>query len=178
MPLFLRVIVCEVISWFFLRARRTMWHATVCVCIDSDTIFEECAILKWINATFLNQSKQYILFMLFILRIVATLGVSGHCKIAHFIFDHLSGPCHMKWLRNRYVYSTFAHVFQSNFKWDFSNGLPYTAHWVNINPKSKRIESIPFSLARCALSTHRQSSWSKIFSLVHCRNYKEAVDFN
>lgn len=59
----------------------------------------------------------------------------GHCKIAHFIFEHLSGPCHKKWLCNRYVYFTFAHVVQSNFKWDFSDGLPYPAHWVNINPK-------------------------------------------
>lgn len=94
MPLFLRVIVCEVISWFFLRARRTMWHATVCVCIDSDTIFEECAILKWINATFLNQSKQYILFMLFILRIVATLGV-GIAKL-HILFLIISVD-HVTW---------------------------------------------------------------------------------
>lgn len=160
MPLFLRVIVCEVISWFFLRARHTMWHATVCVCIDSDTIFEECAILKWINATFLNQSKQYILFMLFILRIVATLGVSGHCKIAHFIFDHLSGPCHMKWLCNRYVYSTFAHVFQSNFKWDFSDGLPYTAHWANINPKSNQFHSRSLAVLYPPTGNHHDRRFS------------------
>lgn len=147
MPLFLRVIVCEVISWFFLRARRTMWHATVCVCIDSDTIFEECAILKWINATFLNQSKQYILFMLFI-----------HIELWRLL--DLSGPCHMKWLCNRYVYSTFAHVFQSNFKWDFSYGLPYTAHWANINPKSNQFHSHSLAVLYPPTGNHHDRRFS------------------
>lgn len=72
-----------------------------------------------LNATFL-ESKQCIE--------LCELIVCGHCKIA-FYFDHFSGPCHMKWLCNRYIYIYIAlfihHTYQSNFKWDFSHGLPY-----------------------------------------------------
>lgn len=62
-PLFLCVIVCvsaiQVIWWIFLHASRR--HATMRA-YSCDTIFEECAILKRTNATFLNQSKQYTIY--------------------------------------------------------------------------------------------------------------------
>lgn len=147
-PLFLCVIVCKVISWFFLHAsRRTVWHATRRVYLwhnfrrMCDSQMDKCHVSESIKA------NVYYIY-------APNCGNAwrGHCKIAHFIFDHFSGPCHTKWLCNRYVHSIFAHVFQSNFKWEFSDGSPpYRAQWVNINPKSNRIES---NLARSALSTH------------------------
>lgn len=162
-PLFHCVIVSEVISWFFLcvpatlrvacqSVRVPLWHNFRRMC---DSQMDKCHV-SWIK-TIINKSNcELIVWAL------------QNC----ILFDHFSGPRHTKWICHRYV---FAHRFRSNFKCDFSDGLPYIDS--QLSQYQSKIVSNRF-LSYSALSTHRQLRWSKIFSLVHCANYREAVDFN
>lgn len=127
---------------------------------------------------FLIQNNKCILF-----RIASS--VCGHCKIAFYSITSVDHVTAMKWLCNRYIvlHTTFAHGFQSNFKWDFFRWLTLRQYIASISIRNRNQNRIDFFLilacsAACALSTHRQLRWSEIFSLVHCVNYREAVDFN
>lgn len=93
---------------------------------------------------FLNQNNKCIRF-----RIVSSL--CGHCKIAFYSITSVDHVTAMKWLCNRYIVlrTTFAHGFQSNFKWDFFRWLTLHQYIESIsirNRNQNRIESISFSL--------------------------------